>query len=1267
MTDLLAQIKGNLSKEGDGSSKTSNIKGSGAPKKSHWDTLGADIAAQKDANPDQKALNFFLTPEEQQAVKAEESSTVEDILDVVDNVNRLFYAVAGGIRETIRGVKDEDSFGKDLQDVGSAMKKGFTREEKVTSRDIVRELSPEWLDKVEKETKFNLFGIDMLEMDALSVPTFVADVLLDPVTYIPFGAIVKGGKGLVGMVGKGIKGAAVKTLGEEVVGKIASHADDVLYKKIYPMVNIKAQFGKVPKAAGDGFAEASDLIETLGRSKEIADVKAAKMAVEVSKTGEKTGFLWKTQRLMDETDAKTMGRAFMKADDLGTEAFRNLRASKLGVAVEDVAQFEKIEKLVDGVRMAEDTAEEAAVLKELGDAMTTVKGRTAKSITNMLLEERGLKRFSNKIARSERDATIEFAKAKFDTARKLYSESTKKIGGEIDTIQKALRSDINLTGKMVAADVDDAVKSVTELGSNYQKLVVGEAPEAMDALKGNLSTIKRKIEGLTKYQADVTKGVQGFRKSDVPLKRINSLIRNLELDIGRQQVGVITDVGGKMRKQLTSTLSTLNKELRIFQKASVAEMSGIKGSVKAGAQLSDEIVKNYRTRLSDLLKQKGAIEKQFRAEAVMHQVAEKKAMKYASKAERKYYQTFSRLNSQKFNQQIMQEFWSERNQIFEGVMKAELPENLHGPARKLREVLDGYAKKMSEGPDPLLKGISPLYFPRAVQREYMDEVFNSIPKYRGTGKSMLRKRGFESSEEFTKYIEAQGGKVEDDAVIALMDYMKKADVAYARHSVEKELLARTGYASKRDLPREIKESLDYMYRDGTTSFNNPILEKIASGYAKVLNTTKATLTVINPAFHGRNILGFPFLAMTSAGMKSGLNPMNYADAFMIKAGKEGAIKAGGKEFTYKAIREAAEASGYFGAAFTRGDIKTSAKVLLDRYGKANPKRWMGEMFKATMHVEDYGRYGALVANLKAGMDLPQAMDAARKAMFDYNLINSPVDKAFQGLFGFYTFSRRNLPQQVITMLNDPKQYAITSRALDRISNRENLSDEELAALSSYEKETFKFFGEAIDGVREFKSLGFLPVEEAYMTLNSLRSGDLNKMLGSRISPVLGSFLDWYYGKNSFYGQDTGNFLPSKYERVIPDRLQKALGLTKRPRDKWRGGEKVGTEDVLFGDPDTIFMIRQFPLTSRFLGDLVNLADKVHEGQGGKGALKYTLGIKSGELDVDARNMTKSRKEQEALKKKAKTKGGKVFERLYVPKNYKDNSFEGMSFQPKGNR
>jgi len=245
-------------------------------------------------------------------------------------------------------------------------------------------------------------------------------------------------------------------------------------------------------------------------------------------------------------------------------------------------------------------------------------------------------------------------------------------------------------------------------------------------------------------------------------------------------------------------------------------------------------------------------------------------------------------------------------------------------------------------------------------------------------------------------------------------------------------------------------------------------------------------------------------------------------------------------------------------------------------------------------------------------------------------------------------SRRNFPQTIKTMLNDPKQYAIQVKILDKMSNRENLTDEELGLINEWESETFKIFGDVIDGVREFKTLGFFPVEEAYQTLNAITSSDAKKLSG-RLSPLASTFLDFKYGKDAFYGKDFGNYLAPRYTKFIPKELYEPLGLTPRMRPKYRGGEIVGQEEVLYGDPDTIFLIRRFPLTSRFLGDLATAIDTAFaKGKPGAAIRGYLTGIKDRELDVKARAKGKSFREKEELTKASKKKGSGEFSGPYIP-------------------
>jgi len=1216
----------------------------------------------------QKVWDFYLSKDKQAEVIKEETSTTEDILDFIDNVNRVFYGVAGGIYEGIKSYKyDNDSLLEGTVDVGQAVWKGLTREEKKTSRDIFRVIAPEALKEIENETDVELFwGI---EADAMSVPLFVADMALDPISYIPFGAPAKLiGKSL-SKAGRGGKVVATKILGPEKVAKITASAEDFLLTKVWPKVNIKKVFQNTSKKTyqklPDGTevvknikVDASDLLEDFLQAVEGSDTKAFKAGKKVASTGEKKGLLIKVQNMISEDKSNVLGNWMGKMNDEGIDAFGKLYAKELGFSVSDATKLKSANDIIDEIvsygpikNLSKVEIDKLSDLKSgLSDIVNGVKESSAKQVTKMILEKRGFKKFASKIALAERDSGVAYAKSRLKLSKDLWSETTKQIKSNIDTLQKGLKSKIKLTNKVLSMEVDSVVGAVKNLDEDLGKLINITSQETALVTKNSLTNLKDKIAGLNKYQLDLTKGMtkKPFA-SNAPLQRIYSLIRNLEIDIGKQQAGVARTTMSGLSKQFKSSIKTINKEIDLFKKLKSKEFKNIPKGFKVAKDVQDSILKDHREKLADLIKDKSEIDKFFRGEIAAKEIAINKTTKMANTRAKKYYKAFNSLNSAKNHQKLIKKFKSQKDEIFEKGLK-DLDKELHEPARKIRAILDDYAVKLSFGDNPILKGTSPLYAPRMIQKEFIDKVSQTVPQFRSS-KGFKIKRKIEKFDDFKKWANDNNIKIETDAVAMTMDYIKKAELSYAKHNIEQQLIKRFNVKNASDLPLGIKNSLQYIYTEGGNSLNNPIMRMVSNNYGKVLNTVKASLTVMNPAFHGRNVLGFPFLASTTAGMKHGWNPANYADAFMLKLGKKGVIKSGKFKYTYDQIREAAENSGYFGASFTRGDIKTSANLVLNRYKatKQPIKYWAGKVFKMSMHTEDLGRYGALVANLKSGKNIDEAIKAAKNAMFDYNLLNSPMDKALQGVFGFYTFSRRNLPAQFMAVANEPKQYAVLSRALNRISNREELTEEELSLLNGFEKETFKIFGDSIDSVREFKTLGFFPQEEAYQTLNAVTSGSIKEILGGRINPLLGSFLDWYYGKDSFYGTDIGNSLSPKYSNVIPEALWEPLGLTPKLKDKYRGGEVVGKETVLYGDTDTIFAIRKNPITSRFLSDLANFVTSIKEGKTQQGLERYLTGVRSTDLDVKGRKFIQNINKEKALLEKAKEKGVKVFERPYIPK------------------
>src|SRR3990167_9096458 len=135
-------------------------------------------------DPNQKEMDFYLSKKEQEEAKAKASSTTEDILDVIDNIQRPFYAFVGGIHEGVKSYKEDEPFSKSMGDIKDAMVKGWNREERKNSRDVAKLINPESVDWIEKNTTVKMFGTDALNPDIGTVPFLAADILLDPITYV---------------------------------------------------------------------------------------------------------------------------------------------------------------------------------------------------------------------------------------------------------------------------------------------------------------------------------------------------------------------------------------------------------------------------------------------------------------------------------------------------------------------------------------------------------------------------------------------------------------------------------------------------------------------------------------------------------------------------------------------------------------------------------------------------------------------------------------------------------------------------------------------------------------------------------------------------------------------------------------------------------------------------------------------------------------------------------------------------------------------------
>ena len=1194
----------------------------------------------------QQLLWDYYVPEkvEQESLKARAADTVKDLLGVLENMSRPYYSVVGGIDKLVKNIKEDSP---DMLDgIYESARKGMKLEERKDVRDIAEKIAPESMKWIEDNTHFKVLGIDM---DAASVPLFAISIPLDPITWVPIGAPLK----LIKVsAGAGLKSAEKlgRFVAPELSEKIIKKGVDTWYGAVAKKLNHRSIWKRKYKDIDGNMVDVVDFWDSFIQSFESAGPKGERLVKEAASIEEKVHFWGKSLKIANEDQSALLSKAFHEASDDSFEAAGALFAKQLGMDVDDFAKFHKVDKVLSLISDTDQGVLPKDMMKQVEGLVSEMKGHTAKKITARLLEKRGIKQLSRTLANIEKEGALILAKERQKIGQTIFGTAIASRQAEIQSMKGVLRSDTGAVFEMLKGDVTKTINVVSDLQHDLGQLMKTESSELLESAMVKMKVLQERVSYLNERGADVLTKVQSLRKGPTGLKpnSVDALVRQVQSDFGRLSVGATRGSRSATAAQIRKSLSELKTAVKVYGGSKLSEVRKLGGAVNAGKKLQMDVVRQFDERIVTLGKEFSDLTKLASQEKHMYEIAVKKAGKFADKQASKYNKTISAFATGKTYQKIIGGIKAQNEAIMKKHIEL-LPKELQPAGWKLRSLLDNMRKDLASA--KLTHGVETLYAPRSISRQFVEQFEKTLPQYRSSA-GFLKHRKYDTYKQFKAHIESSGGKIDNDIFLLTLDHAVQGEMAIARKTLKDSLFTKFG----KDIPKDISESMDYLFKQGGSKLNNPASRWVTQTYGKALNAVKFMLTAPNLAFQARNVAGFPFLAMTTAGIKAGLNPRNNLDAFLIKAGKSGKVG----EYTYDAIRQAIENSGYFGASLTRGNIERSGKMILGRYSWKNPMKWIGEVYKVSVHAEDIGRTGALVANLRSGKPMKEALEAAKKAMFDYNLINSPADKALDGLLGFYTFTRRNFSRQFMTVLEDPKQYAILGRALNKMSNREKLSEEELTHMARYDKEAITMFGEVVDGVREFSALGFFPVEESYKTLNSLtrfKNGDwkewMSSLVTSRMSPVLGTFLDWVYNKDSFRGTELGTSLPATYTSIIPKKAYDLLGLTAKEVNKYRAGDVVGKETKLYGDPDMIFTIRRIPLWSRQLNDIANLVDAVKEKKLGKGVLRTATGIRGGVIDVPSAKKFAEFKETKELIKSVKKQGGPTVKEFpYIPKDEK---------------
>lgn len=310
-----------------------------------------------------------------------------------------------------------------------------------------------------------------------------------------------------------------------------------------------------------------------------------------------------------------------------------------------------------------------------------------------------------------------------------------------------------------------------------------------------------------------------------------------------------------------------------------------------------------------------------------------------------------------------------------------------------------------------------------IQKMFGGAVFDPVEAY--------AKRAMSGAQEVAKM---QGYQVLKDLGIA-----KKAEPGKVPKGWKVVKMGSEDYA----VPQEIEKRLNSLNRILT---NDAQLNKVLQKADDIYTIWRRNVTVVNPAFHYRQIIGNIF-----QNTLAGVTPKAYKLAAKILHGKNDTplLKYGGQELTGEGIMKMAMEDGVIGTGSSTDYLHSLTKELgqqLDKgnlHQKVNP---LSEQFtpgrlgrKASEWEDNMSRLAHYVFILQKGGTRKIARDSVIKHLFDYSNLTK-FEKGMRVVFPFYNWMRNNIPFQIAQAAKRPGLYQIINDLQTSAQNTPDTND-----------------------------------------------------------------------------------------------------------------------------------------------------------------------------------------------------------------------------------
>jgi len=302
-------------------------------------------------------------------------------------------------------------------------------------------------------------------------------------------------------------------------------------------------------------------------------------------------------------------------------------------------------------------------------------------------------------------------------------------------------------------------------------------------------------------------------------------------------------------------------------------------------------------------------------------------------------------------------------------------------------------------------------------------------------------------------------------------------------------------------------------------------------------------------------------------------------------------------------------------------------------------------------IETQQKAAMVIAGLKKGMNLEDALKLAEKAGFDYRALTPFESHIMRRIIPFYSFNRKNIELQLSTLKQHPERINATIRSIDNLRSlwETELTDDEKNNLPAYLREYLSVPIGRSDktGNPQFIRTFGTPIEaftQLYKDSAEGKSSIERTFLGtlSQVNPYIKVPIEFGIGKDSFRQRDIKDVYNAVEYQDAPQFLKDYLRL-KEVTKKSATGE---TYTQYVADPERLAVVRALPTSRGF-----TYVNNIFNGDV-KGFFKIMdalSGIKTTEVDPEYQAGLTERQRQDALGALLRRYGiVSEFNKLFIP-------------------